>query len=237
VSGKSRPSKISNNTKRRIAVALGSPKLQTFGVSIKNFTADTVFVAYQGLPGNQPHCYQNFVAIWEATVIPWTVKPLTQMTIPEDRESGDVVIDRLTITKSSYIVGYGVGSEITTICASAQLHAGGLRAAPTFVQIGLNHVGTDSISINYQTLPGYLPHSYKNWIGLWQGYASPYDAPEPLAKACIPTDSSEGNLGINDVPMGINTTYTLIYFVGPERTEAAAILTFNTSDYDGAEAH
>src|SRR5258705_10590813 len=144
-----------SNSTQKIAVALSSPQLQVCGVSVKNFTADTVFVGYQGLPGNQPYTYKNFVAIWESTVIPWVAPPIQRMTIPQDTQSGPVVIDGLTIPSSSYIIGYGVGPAISTICASAQLNAGGLRAAPTAIQIGINYVGTNSVSLNYQTLLGY----------------------------------------------------------------------------------
>ncbi len=75
---------------------------------------------------------------------------------------------------------------------------------------------------------GYLPHSYNNWVGLWKGYASPYNAPKPLGLVEIPTDASQGSVGINDVAIGVETTYTLIYFAGPHQTDAAAILTFDT---------
>lgn len=213
---------------RYIEVALGSPDLHISRVSVKDYRADTVTVGYQGLPGNQAHANHNFVAIWEASVIPWTEPPLKRMPIVHNGQSGTITINDLTITRSSYIIGYGVGEEISTICASTHLDAGGLRAAPTSVQLGINYVGTHSISVNYQTLYGYLPHSYNNRIGLWKGYVSPYNAPEPLGSVHISKDSSEGNVGLNDVVIGINTAYTLIYFVGHQLTEAASILTFIT---------
>lgn len=218
------------NSRSFIEVALGSPDLSICRVSVENYTADTVTVRYQGLPGNQPHTYQNFVAIWEATVIPWPVPPWRQVPVGHNGQNGTITINDLTITRSSYIIGYGVGKEIPTICTSARLDAGGLHAAPTSVQIGINHVGTHSVSVNYQALSGYLPRSYNNWIGLWKGYISPYNAPVPVGSVSISSDASEGNVGINDVVMGINTAYTLVYFVGRERTEAAAILTFVTDN-------
>lgn len=216
---------------RFIEVTLGSPDLSICHISVENYTADTVTVRYQGLPGNQAHTYQNFIAIWEASVIPWTVPPVERTPIGQNGQSGTMTINDLTITRSRYTIGYGTGKEISTICASARLDAGGLHAAPTSVRIGLNHVGTHSVSVNYQTLSGYLPHTYGNWIGLWRGYISPYNAPVPLGSVSISNDASEGNVGINDVVMGINTAYTLVYFVGRERTEAAAILTFVTDKF------
>jgi hypothetical protein len=216
-----------------LAVSLGTPQLQTCSVEINDFTAETVTVTYNGLPGNQPAIYKNYVAIWEATVVPWGVLPIQKTNITQNLQSGTITLTGLTITKNSYIVGYSVGSSDTDICASAVLHAGGLRAAPMNVQMGIAYVGTNSVSVNYQTLAGYLPMKYKNWIGLWKGYAYPYNASEPLGKIAITSDSSEGTTAINNVSMGIDSTYTLIYFVGENTDEAAAILTFNTSAANG----
>ncbi|HEY6327914.1 MAG TPA: hypothetical protein VI756_01160 [Blastocatellia bacterium] len=222
-------------TKTFIAVALGTPILEVVSVQVKNFTGDTVSIGYQTLPGNQPQTYQNFVAIWQSSVIPWTAPPLKPPTpLKSNSQSGSLVLDGLTITRSTYVIGYGVGQDISNICASAVLNAGGLMSPPSSVQIGINFVGTDAVSVNYQTLSGYRPKTYKNWVGLWKGYASPYTGGPPMGRADIPTDSSEGSVGINDVPMAINSNYTVIYFVGAEQTQAAAILSFNTADFEKA---
>lgn len=215
----------------KIRVALGSPDLKVCTIAVLNYTGDSVSVKYVGLPGNQPKTNGNFVAIWESSMIPWQgAPPLKRVDIQKDVESGSITIDNLTIKQSSYVVGYGVGPAIKDICASALIQAGGLLAAPMSVQIGLNYVGTDSVSVNYKTLYGYRPHTLGNWVGLWKGYVSPYYAPDMLGHANIPSDSSEGNVGINDVDIGVKSSYTLIYFMGDKLTEAAAILTFDTSE-------
>lgn len=215
-------------------MALGSPDLQITTVAIQNYTSDIVFIKYSGLPANQPSSYQNFVAIWEATSIPWSQDPIQKTPIPQNSQIGTVVISGLTITTSSYIVGYGVGPEIPSICACAPLNVGGLRAPPTSVQIAPIGVGPNSVAVQYRTLGGYLPATYDNWIGLWRGYVSPYNSPKPLGTVRIPTDSTEGSVAINGVDIGINLPYTLIYFMGgsdrPQgNTQAAAILTFDSS--------
>ncbi|GAA3927883.1 hypothetical protein GO495_05685 [Chitinophaga oryziterrae] len=214
---------------QRLMVELNTTSLETCTVSIPYFDADTVTVNYAGLPGNQPATYKNFVAIWEASMIPWTVPPLSQVQIEQNSQQGTVVINGLTITRNAYIVGYGVGPDITNICCSSIISAGGLLAAPTQVSISLNYLGTTSLSIHYQTLGGYMPQQYNNWIGLWKGYASPYSTDTPVASVTISSNASEGTVGMNNVQLGINSNYTLIYFMGTERTTAAAILNFNTS--------
>ncbi len=216
---------------RPLSIALGTPDLQSCRIKIESYTGDTLSVAYRGLPGNQSFTYGNFVAVWESTVIPWSTPPLATQPISSNSPSGTAEIGGLTITKNSYIVGYAVGPETAATCASAILNVGGLTAAPSSVEIGLNNVGTHSISVSYRALSGYLPQANGNWVGLWRGHVSPYNAPEtPLAEVAIPTNSTEGNLPINGVPIAIKSTYTLIYFIGKSRTEAAAILTFDTAD-------
>ncbi len=213
----------------RLAVSLGTPVLKQNALRIDNFTGSTISLTYTGLPGNQPQSYGNFVALWQATVVPWTVPPIKKVPISQNTESGSMVLDGLTIVASSYILGYGTGPEITTLAATALLSAGGLRAAPASVSIGINQIGPTSLSVHYQTLAGALPRTYGHRIGLWKGYASPYNAPLPIRIAAVESDSSEDDVGMNDIQLAIRTTYTLVYFTGREPTSAAAILTFDTA--------
>lgn len=212
-----------------VAVELNNTSLDTCSITIPYYDGDTVTVNYKGLPGNQPETYKNFVAIWQASMIPWTAPPLGKVSIGQNYEEGSLTIGGLTITKSAYIVGYGVGPDISNICCSSMISAGGLLAAPTQVAISLNYMGINSLSIYYQTLAGYQPMQNNNWIGLWKGYASPYNADTPIAVVPINSNANEGTVGMNNVPLGINSNYTLIYFMGKENSMAAAILNFNTS--------
>lgn len=215
----------------RLAVGLDTTSLDLCSVSISYVDGETVDISYSGLPGNQPATYRNFVAIWENSVIPWTAPPMALVPITTNAEQGTVSITGLAITRNAYIVGYGVGPDISNICCSSLISAGGYLAAPTQVSISLNYLGLDALSIHYQTLAGYLPKQYNNWIGLWKGYASPYNADTPLATAMINNNASEGTASMTNITLEPDTNYTLIYFMGKERTMAAAILNFNTSEF------
>lgn len=212
-----------------LSVALGTPELHTCDIDITSFTGSSISVSFSGLPANQPKTYQNFVAVWEASVIPWTVEPLRKIDVGVNTQSGTVTIDNLTVTYNSYIVAYGVGSDIGNISASALLSAGGLKAAPTKVNLGIQNLGTTSLSIHYQTLSGYQPKANDNWIGLWEGYVSPYNLPpKPVHKQKVKSYANEGVIGFNNLDLARNTTYTLIYFMGDTNTTAAAMLNFTT---------
>ena len=207
----------------------GGPALTQTVVSIGAVTPATVSVNYETLPGNQPHTYKNFVAIWQSTMIPWGAPPLKIQPIPTDGQSGSTTISGLSVQEKPYIVGYGVGADITTICASDVVYVGGQAAPTQSVTIGLASIAPDSLVIHYQTLPGYLPLSNKNWVGLWQGQASPYYSGAPMTAASPDQDVSEGYIAMNGLNLSFGTTYTLVYFTGPTQTEAAATLTFTTS--------
>lgn len=199
-------------------MAVVESNLQTTSVSVVNVTADVVTVAYFGLPGNQPNTYNNFVAIWEATAIPWQAEPLRRITIPGNGQMGNIAIDEAMITDNAYIVGYGVGPDIANICASAPIGAISKELEPSAnVRIDLLEVNPGFIRFRYETLAGYLPHTYNNWIGLWPGYVSPYNAPQFMAQAAIPLDSTVGELCIRNIKISPGIPYTLIYFVGTEK--------------------
>ena len=224
---------------KKIAVALGRSLHQNFSVKIQHYTSDTLTVEYDGIPGNAPETYNNFVALWAGSMINLDIPPLKKQFIDTNLQPGTVVLNELEITGSSYIVAYGVGKELTTICANALLSAGG-SALPNHVNIGLNNVTSKSISLNYQTLPGYLPKKYNNWVALWEGYALPYTASKPLAQVPVPSNASQEDVSIKGVHIKTNTEYTLVYFVGRggkkikkiwHFTEAAALMYFNTGDY------
>lgn len=214
----------------QLGIALGIIEESNCSVKVENYTGDTVAVSYSSLPGNLPQDYKNFVAIWQASIIPWQSPDFKPRHIENNYESGSLVLDGLVINRNSYIIGFGVGPELTDICTCTILRAGGLVTAPTTVLIGLDYIGGNSLTIHYETLAGYRPKTYNNWIGLWKGYASPYNASDPVGIVKIKEDSNQGSIGMNNIPLAFNTEYTLVYFMGKELTTAACILNFNTND-------
>lgn len=201
-----------------------------FNVAVASPTGSSVSVIYKGLPANTPNTNKNFVAIWAASMIPWTKAPLKRQSIDIDDENGSLTLTDLSIGATTYIVGYGVGPDTTSICASAAFNLTALLAGPpSSISITVASITTESLAVRYHTLAGYLPQKYGNWIGLWTGYASPYNPSEPLAKALIASPYSEGTALFSDLSISADSDYTLIYFVGPDDyNTAAAMLYFST---------
>lgn len=208
-------------------VGTGAPVAADDGVitvSILSVTSETATVGYRSLPANRPKTYGNFLAIWQGRMIPWQAPPLARITIPQDTDSGSVVLSGFTLANLDYVVGYGTGPMVSTVAASAPItpDAGtgtttgaGNGPASASVTMTLSSLTSETVAVRYATLPGYLPSSYGNWIGIWPGQMSPYNAFRPLACVDVASDANLGTVAINGLSLGAGETYTLVYFTGP----------------------
>ena len=113
--------------------------------------------------------------------------------------------------------------------ASAPIPTDGQTSRSDALTIRLSAVTPNSLTITYQTLNGYLPLSAKNWIGLWQGDASPYGSSEPIARGAPATNASHGTIALTGLSLPPSTPFTLVNFAGSATTDAAATLAFTTS--------
>jgi hypothetical protein len=201
-------------------------QLSNVSLTIKNVTADGVVVRYQGLSGNMPLTYKNSVALWNSLIpnVGAPGQPLETTEIPTNDQPGSVFVE-YPIVDTDYCLTYQVGESQTTMCALAP-HSSTMADLPTSIDIDIDDVTTNSVRVYYSTLPGYLPKSYNNWIGIWQGYAIPYRAPDFLASSPIPSDATEGYATLQNVSISSDFTYTVIYFCGASRFEAAAVKYF-----------
>lgn len=224
------PVRVAEPTAAAVTLPPGVSELSCLQCSLRvpteGISGSFVVAAYGGLPGNQPRLYGNFLAIWEGTVIPWTAQPLGRVAISSDATAGATVIRGLAIGRDSYTVAYGLGESVTDICASVTFGADGRTTGTRSVELGINLVESGSIAAHYRTLPGYRPAKAGNWIGLWRGEASPYDAPDPLARVAVAEDVNEDDVAIDGVALIAGRSYTLVHFLGPEPTTAAALVTF-----------
>lgn len=216
-----------------LAVALGSATLSQTTVGILAWGGDFLTASYVTLPGNRPKDYTNVFYLWEGTEIPWGIPPDARKAVGSNATSGDVTFGDIIISQTSYVIGYAPGPDPTYCCASIVLDAGGLVSAPRSISIGVASIGTTSVTIRYEVLPGYRPLNYGNWMGIWEGEVSPYNAGKPLGKKPL-KDVTSGTITIDDVPIKINTMYTVVYFMHDiekeqNNTTAAAILRFQST--------
>ncbi|HEV7881027.1 hypothetical protein [Bradyrhizobium sp.] len=218
-------------TRSKIALTApsGGPVLSQIGITVPYIGPDAVSVQYTTLPGNRPKTNSNFLAIWESTIVPWTVPPMAMQKIIGDTEQGSVSFSDLSIQNKAYIIGYAAGPDITDICATATVFVGGQPAQYFSTSIGIASVLSDTIVLSYSCCLGYQPQPSNNWVGLWKGAASPYYSGSPQYKTDVTSSSAQGTVVMNGLTLAFGTPYTLAYFMGPNVTDAAAILTFTTS--------
>jgi hypothetical protein len=214
-----------------LALTVPQPVVSQVSISVQKVGANYAAVNYATLPGSTPKTNANFLAIWESTIVPWPVTPLATQKIGGDTQDGSVVFQNLQIQSKPYIIGYAVGARITDICATATIFVGGqVNAANNFsTNIGLAVQTDDTLVVQYTCAAGYQPQAAGNWVGLWQGEASPYYSGTPLNRAPVTSNASQSTVVMNGLSLTIQTQYTLVYFVGPDTKNAAAILTFTTS--------
>ena len=104
--------------------------------------------------------------------------------------------------------------------------------SPESVSIKILKIATDSVQVIYGTLPGYQPQKFGNWIGIWPGWAIPYGSPEPLGRAKVNSNFSEGIVKIAPISLYSGLSYTLTYFMqdrekDEHRLSAGALLYFS----------
>lgn len=185
-------------------------------LSVLDVTNHSVTISYQSLPANRPNSYGNFIALWQGAAIPWTAPPLMQMTIPNETDSGSLVLDNITIAALPYVVTYGTGPDINRVAAMVPIAADSNAAQKgQSVALKLLNLTANSISVRYETLPGYQPASSGNWLGLWPGQMSPYNPFKPMACILVSQDGNSGVLGLNGLALGRGDSFTLVYFTGP----------------------
>lgn len=213
------------------ALALAATVLQASrcGLVVADHSGSTVSVRYVGLPANQPVSYANFIALWPSSVVPWTVPPTVRQALVSNTETGSQVLSQVSIGALAYTLAYAVGPKVADTCASALIGADGSTGVIDAVTLELVDVGASTLTFRYHTLSGYRPAQAGNWIGLWRGRVSPYNAPAYLAKSLIASDVTDDVIAFNDVTLQPGSIYTAVYFMDESSTSAAALLTFRVA--------
>lgn len=191
-------------------------------LAINVAVADLINLSYKGMPGNQPNTYGNYVAIWQnSDSIPWNTDPLQTQQVVSNTPDGDMVFSGLNLTVNSYIVGYGVGPQLSgtgvqkqgNICATAFVPPIGGGPSTVFVpSLQVLYIGANSISVGYSLPSGILPQTNGAWIGLWRAEQASYNNP-PMAANNIQVNAADGSAFINGITIGRGLTYTVGLFM------------------------
>lgn len=82
------------------------------------------------------------------------------------------------------------------------------------------------LALDFETLPGNLPRSNKNRVGLWQGSTVPWNQMPPPFGAPVSVDQEAGSIVLSGLTI-TNLAYTVGYAVGPNPGDFCASSTFH----------
>ena len=205
-------------------------------VTLKNFeieaatqpSDDSLIVSYRSIDGNRPHTFGNTVALWDVTMPdPEFDHPLTTADIETDANRGSILIKH-DLQGIDYLVTYQVGA-LTTMCAQLRLSLSltAMSAPPNSITMSVEQLTDTSITLRYDTLGGYLPQTYNNWVGIWSGFPNPFRAGTPAGRAEVP-NATEGLVPIPNISIEPTFNYTVVYHMGNSEkgTDVGAALSF-----------
>lgn len=213
--------KLQNDYANLESLTLSSLTQQTTRVRTTHVGADLIGISYDGMPGNQPNDYQNYIALWPNDAsIPWNADPEQVQLIDSNRPSDDTVFHNLDVTNNSYIIGYAVGPKLSprkqlqgNICSFVTVPSIGSAVAPETFEpsLTMTHVGTNSVAARFNLPTGIQPQTNGAWVGIWRAARASYsNAPE--ASAAVIVDAGQGDCFINGVTIRRGQTYTMAFF-------------------------
>jgi hypothetical protein len=177
-------------------------------------------VRYTGVDGNRPKSYDNSVTLWDTwspiVAGPHKTPPLRVVPIRCDLQPNTTYVP-WPFTGTDYLITYQVGESLTTMCAGVRfsLKIKPMAVPPLAVSMSVYKLDDASITIVYSTMGGYLPKTYGNWVGVWQGFAGPYFPPRPDSWAPVPSDRTQDLVTVSKLQILPDFTYRIIYFMGP----------------------
>ncbi len=192
-------------------------------------TGKIITICYSTMPGNNPLKNKNWVGIWQGSQILYDTPPLRKAYIPDTESNGDFAIDSLSIQKKEYIVGFGNGTNTSSISATLYFKADNKLfdpGLPFFTKLEVLESGNNYLVVKFSTPLGNIPADYKNWIGVWNGQTFLHDGSNLIKRQNVNSTISEDTIAINNLTLIRGVWYTITYGIGPELTEIVASYSF-----------
>jgi hypothetical protein len=194
-------------------------------------------ISFITINGNHPKSNANNLYVWEtnSNSVPWGDDVKGTTAINTDRSVSTQPLGFIFRLGPDFIVGYSTAADPNATCATIYIPSGAFRD-PSLIQlanltISVETVASDFVQIRYKGLPRYRPNANKNWVGIWEGDAVPYDKSPPLKAADISGPESSGLVSILGMDIQLGSTYTVGYFMQAltsGRASLAAVSTFDT---------
>ena len=220
--------------------------LSAVSLSVTSVSGQAVGVSFNGLNGNNPGSYGNFISIFQTTSedFPFgtTNKPIATYNVTGN-VSGSAVIPANILLNTAYVVGYSTGAQLSTpaqpygnVCATAYIPPTGSNFPTAGSSIVLNDLQANSIACSYNLPDGLTPQANGAWAGLWVGN-NPSFTIAPTSYAQINSNMAKGGpLIFNNVQISRGTLFSIALFTsgwvnggtGSAQTSMAASIQFSS---------
>ncbi|MDB4897227.1 MAG: hypothetical protein JWN15_3489 [Firmicutes bacterium] len=208
-------------------MVIGDGALRKTVVKVEQITPEYLICKYATVPQNQPSSNSNFVQAWQDSQVEWS-NPTGgwKANVAGTSTQGDLAVS-IAYQKKDYIVGYGVGSSVQNIVATAFLPGGDMTQQQLFSTYISVAPGQDSLLVDYVTPESCTPQTFGHWVGLFNADDNPY-ADTPVAKGTLMSDKRAGSVPIIATLLA-GRSYTVAYFGGKQQNCVACTFTFATN--------
>jgi hypothetical protein len=201
---------------------LSSTTVQNVVVTVTSVTGTQISFTFHTPNGNLPSSFGNNIYIWQSgDQIPWQTTVRGQA-ISVNTPDGSGSFDRLSVTDSSYIIGYAVGptdptikwSNYANVASSAFIPAIGSSPnpppppPPKSSSLTILNLGPTSAVASFNFLDGFDPQSSGAWAGIWAGQSVSYYTPPLWSSQCLGNNNS-GTVSFNNIQRTRGTYYTI----------------------------
>lgn len=194
-------------------------------LSGKIISSNLIVFNYKTLSSSKPLQDQHWVAIWQGSQIHYDQPPLRRVNLSNSGTQGNFVLDSLNLTNLQYILGYGVGPNISNAAATIHFPEGIFAGTSRASSIKIQSFKNGQLIFLYDTPLGNAPHQNGHWVGLVKG-RNPFGAAALLSSAPIMSNIASDTVSLQNINLKKKTWYSVFYCTGPDRNETSAIFRF-----------
>jgi hypothetical protein len=193
--------------------------------------SDMLVTEYELLPGCVPSKCGARLALWASAEPLWATEPLETFRLKGDDMNGECLLTGIHLQETHYTVGMVTGKSPQALGSVITFSPGSSAGISTPVGMDVQQSGADALVVTVRGLLGNIPNSYQNWLGLWEGEIVPHEKEGCLVRVPVKSRQSNFTQLMGSLPLKFDSPYTVVYGVGPNWTDIAAALTFQTESY------
>lgn len=212
-------------------VSVTSQALRQVSLSGEIIGSDMLVTEYELLAGLSPSVCDARLVLWASAEPLWSTAPLETFHLSGDGLNGERLLTGVRLQETHYTVAMMTGKSQQSLVSAITFKPGSSAGTATPIDLKLKQSGPDALVVTVNGLMGNIPGSYQNWFGLWEGDNVPHQKKGCLLRVPAKAKQSTFTQLLGAIPLKFDSLYTLAYGVGPNWTDIAATLTFQSETY------